>query len=62
MEITPEMRAILVDWIVEVCEEFQLHTDTLFLCIGCIDRFLTARSISRDQFQLLGITCLLIAA
>jgi len=62
LDITPEMRAILVDWLVEVCEEFQLHTDTLFLCVGCIDRYLSVKPITRDQFQLLGITSLLVAA
>jgi len=58
------MRAILVDWLVEVIEEFRLQSETLFLTIHYIDRYLslTEVSINRGKLQLLGITSLLIAS
>lgn len=63
-EITSEMRAILVDWLVEVVEEFRLQSETLFLTVHYIDRYLslTEVSINRGKLQLLGITSLLIAS
>ena len=32
-DVTPAMRAILVDWLVEVAEEYKLHAETLFTCV-----------------------------
>ena len=37
-DITGSMRAILVDWLVEVGEEYKLQTETLFLAVSYIDR------------------------
>jgi hypothetical protein len=34
------MRAILVDWLVDVHLKFKLVPETLFMCINLIDRFL----------------------
>jgi hypothetical protein len=34
------MRAILINWIVDVHEKFRLRTETLFLTIHLIDKFL----------------------
>ncbi|CAI9114071.1 OLC1v1014690C1 [Oldenlandia corymbosa var. corymbosa] len=61
-DITPPMRAILVDWLVEVCDEYKLIPDTLYLTVYLIDAFLSLESIARQRLQLLGITCLLIAS
>ncbi len=57
------MRAILVDWLVDVVSEFKLNRDTLFLCVFYVDRYLSASgSLARNKLQLLGVTTLLIAA
>lgn len=32
-DVTPNMRAILVDWLVEVAEEYRLQPETLFICV-----------------------------
>jgi cyclin-A len=63
-DISPAMRAILVDWLVEVTDEFKLQADTLYLAVSYIDRFLTTDAITRDRLQLLGVTvtALLVAA
>lgn len=37
-DINPSMRAILIDWLVEVAEEYRLVPDTLYLTVNYIDR------------------------
>jgi G2/mitotic-specific cyclin-B, other len=62
-ELTDEMRTVLVDWMVEVHWKFKLYPETLFLCVNLLDRFLNAcPNIARNQLQLVGATCLLLAA
>jgi len=61
-DITPDMRAILVDWLVEVAQEYQLVSDTFFLTINYIDRFLSREPVMRSKLQLVGVSCMLIAS
>lgn len=61
-DITSSMRWILVDWLVEVAEEYTLHTETLYLAVSYIDRFLSHMSVKRDKLQLVGTTAMFIAA
>ncbi|XP_071517592.1 G2/mitotic-specific cyclin-A [Panulirus ornatus] len=61
-DITASMRWILVDWLVEVAEEYSLHTETLYLAVSYIDRFLSHMSVKRDKLQLVGTTAMFIAA
>ncbi|CAJ1973438.1 unnamed protein product [Sphenostylis stenocarpa] len=61
-EVTVTMRTILVDWLVEVVEEYKLHSDTLHLSVSYIDRFLSVNRVSKSRLQLLGISSMLIAA
>ncbi|XP_021298593.1 cyclin-A2-4 [Herrania umbratica] len=61
-DITQSMRGILVDWLVEVSEEYKLVPDTLYLTVCLIDCFLSQNFIERQRLQLLGITCMLIAS
>lgn len=42
-EVTPKMRCVLVDWLVEVHQQFRLMQETLYLSIAIIDRFLQVR-------------------
>ncbi|RAL52944.1 hypothetical protein DM860_007712 [Cuscuta australis] len=60
-DITMGMRGILVDWLVEVSEEYRLVPDTLYLTVNLIDRFLSENYIEKQRLQLLGVTCMLIA-
>ena len=57
-----EMRGILTDWLIEVHNKFRLLPETLFLAINIADRFLSARVVSLSKLQLVGLTCLFIAA
>ncbi|KAJ9122301.1 hypothetical protein QFC22_001722 [Naganishia vaughanmartiniae] len=57
-----EMRGILTDWLIEVHNKFRLLPETLFLAVNIADRFLSARVVSLSKLQLVGLTCLFIAA
>ncbi|KAI0777212.1 A/B/D/E cyclin [Trametes elegans] len=57
-----KMRGILTDWLIQVHSRFRLLPETLFLCVNIIDRFLSARVVSLAKLQLVGITCMFIAA
>uniref|UniRef100_A0A336MS83 Cyclin-A2 n=1 Tax=Culicoides sonorensis TaxID=179676 RepID=A0A336MS83_CULSO len=61
-DITQSMRTILVDWLVEVCEEYRLQNETLNLAISYIDRFLSYMSVVRAKLQLVGTAAMFIAA
>ncbi|EOA13582.1 hypothetical protein CARUB_v10026648mg [Capsella rubella] len=61
-DVTSNMRGVLVDWLVEVAEEYKLLSDTLYLAVSYIDRFLSLKNVNRKRLQLLGVTSMLIAA
>jgi cyclin B len=61
-DINEKMRAILVDWIIEVHLKFKLLPETLFLTVSLIDRFLEKSVIMRTKLQLVGVTAMLIAS
>ncbi len=42
-DITEGMRCILVDWLVEVTEEFKLDQQTLYMALSIVDRYLQWR-------------------
>ncbi|CAH8495183.1 unnamed protein product [Schistosoma turkestanicum] len=41
-EITPRMRYILVNWLVQVHYSYKLQPETLYLCVAILDRYLLA--------------------
>jgi transcription initiation factor TFIIIB Brf1 subunit/transcription initiation factor TFIIB len=60
-DINEKMRAILVDWLVEVHLKFKLIPESLYLTVNLIDRYLEKQKVNRQQLQLVGVTCMLIA-
>ena len=60
-DINHQMRAILVDWLVEVHFRFKLKNETLFQTVWIIDTYLSMSPIIRARLQLLGIAALLIS-
>ena len=60
-EINEKMRSILVDWLIDVHFKFGFTDETLFMTVSIIDRYLSISQVSRTNFQLLGITALMIA-
>ncbi|XP_044475098.1 putative cyclin-A3-1 [Mangifera indica] len=61
-DIDANMRGILVNWLVEVAEEYKLVPDTLYLTISYIDRFLSLNVLNKQRLQLLGVSSMLIAS
>lgn len=61
-EVTPKMRMILIDWLIDIHNQFKLVTESLFLSVNILDRFLGIHIVSMKQLQLIGISCLWIAA
>ena len=60
-DINEKMRAILIDWIIDVHFKFKLKSDTLFLTVWLIDKYLSEKVIKRNRLQLLGVTSMLIS-
>lgn len=61
--LQPRMRAILLDWLIEVCEVYRLHRDTYYLAQDIVDRYLAKSSnLPKNQLQLLGITALFLSS
>ena len=60
-QINEKMRAILIDWIIDLHFKFNLKSQSLYISIIIIDTFLSKRVIARNEFQLLGLTALIIA-
>ncbi|XP_032558070.1 G2/mitotic-specific cyclin-B3 isoform X4 [Chiroxiphia lanceolata] len=61
-DITGDMRAILVDWMVEVQENFELNHETLYLAVKLVDHYLVEVVSMREKLQLIGSTAILIAS
>jgi len=61
-DVSYGMRSILVDWLVEVVEEYKLQTETLYLAVSFIDRFLSVMSVVKGKLQLLGTAAMFVAS
>ncbi|CAL8405937.1 unnamed protein product [Arctogadus glacialis] len=61
-EVTGNMRAVLVDWLVQVSVKFRLLQETLFMTVAIIDRFLQDHPVPKKQLQLVGVSAMFIAA
>ncbi|XP_054608899.1 G2/mitotic-specific cyclin-B3 [Dunckerocampus dactyliophorus] len=57
-----EMRAVLIDWLVEVQENFELFHETLYLAVKLTDHYLARAPIHRNMLQLVGTTAVLLAS
>lgn len=63
--LNPHMRSILIDWLVEVAQEYALLPDTLHLACSLIDRYLGSprgEKVAHTRLQLVGVSALLIAS
>uniref|UniRef100_A0A671SUW5 Cyclin E2 n=1 Tax=Sinocyclocheilus anshuiensis TaxID=1608454 RepID=A0A671SUW5_9TELE len=61
--LRPKMRAMLLDWLMEVCESYTLHRQTFYLAQDFFDRYMLSQSdVQKDQLQLIGITALFISS
>jgi G2/mitotic-specific cyclin-B, other len=60
-DINGKMRAILIDWFIDVHARFKLRPETLHLAVNLVDRFLVLHRVPRHDLQLVGIAALFIA-
>lgn len=61
-EVTPKMRTVLIDWLNEVHLQFHLFTETYYLTVGIIDRYLQQYTVtSRKNLQLVGVAAMFLA-
>ncbi|KAL6294454.1 hypothetical protein ACE6H2_002596 [Prunus campanulata] len=56
------MRAVLVDCLVEVAEEYKLLPGTLHLSISYIDKYLSINVVNKQKLQLLEVASMFIAS
>ncbi|XP_013203745.1 G2/mitotic-specific cyclin-B3 [Microtus ochrogaster] len=61
LELTSTMRAIVVDWLVEVQSSFQMSNETLHLAVKLMDCYLMKAQCKKDNLQFLGSTVYMIA-
>ncbi len=60
--ITHPMRRILIEWMIEVLEDYMFCTETEFLAVRYLDRFLSVVQVDKSKLQLVGMACMLIAS
>ena len=49
---------MLVDWLVEIQENFELNHETLYLAVKLVDLYLSKARTKRERLQLVGATAL----
>ncbi|XP_078252935.1 G2/mitotic-specific cyclin-B1-like [Rhinoraja longicauda] len=59
--ITGAMRAILIDWLVQVQVKFKLLPESLYMTVSIIDRFLQDNPVTKKNLQLVGVTAMFVA-
>ncbi|CAK1551690.1 unnamed protein product [Leptosia nina] len=61
-EVTPHMRRVVAEWMLEVCEDQNCQEEVFTLAMSYLDRFLSICTVGKSQLQLLGTACLLLAS
>ncbi|CAD8072737.1 unnamed protein product [Paramecium sonneborni] len=61
-QISPKFRAILMDWMIDVCSVYQMKRDTYYLAVAYVDCYLSKKDIPKVDVQLLGTASMLIAS
>ncbi len=60
-DINNRMRAILIDWLIDVHLKYKLVPQTMYIAVNLIDRYLEKNQTNRTKLQLVGITAMFIA-
>uniref|UniRef100_A0A336K757 CSON011294 protein n=1 Tax=Culicoides sonorensis TaxID=179676 RepID=A0A336K757_CULSO len=61
-DITPKMRKIVAEWVLEICDEQKCQEEVSILTLNYMDQFLSLKPIKKTHLQLLAATCLLLAS
>uniref|UniRef100_A0A8C6GR03 Cyclin N-terminal domain-containing protein n=1 Tax=Mus spicilegus TaxID=10103 RepID=A0A8C6GR03_MUSSI len=61
-EVTGNMRAILIDWLIQVQMKFRLLQETMYMTVSIIDQFMQNSCVPKKMLQLVGVTAMFIAS
>ncbi|XP_058607463.1 G2/mitotic-specific cyclin-B1-like isoform X2 [Onychostoma macrolepis] len=61
-EVSGDMRAVTIDWLMQVQREFKLQQETLFMTVSIIDSFLQNNPVPKKYLQLVCVTAMLLAS
>ncbi len=61
-DISERMKIILYDWMFCISEQFKLKERTLFLAFEFVELYMNGKYVCKDDFQLIGISCLFVAS
>ena len=61
-DINHRMRAILIDWLIDVHLKYKMVPQTMYIAVNLIDRFLSMNETTRVKLQLVGVTSMFIAS
>jgi cyclin A len=61
-KINLEQRNVLIDWLLEVMDEFKLGLDTFYMAVQYVDSILSKIQIPVGNLQLLGVTAMFAAS
>ena len=60
-DINHRMRAILIDWLIDVHLKYKLVPQTMYIAVNLIDKYLEKNETNRAKLQLVGVTAMFIA-
>lgn len=61
-QITPYIRARLVDWLVQIQDLFRLNHESIYMAVKLADQYLMRKTVPKKNLQLLYLTTILISA
>jgi cyclin B len=61
-ELTENIRAQLVDWMIGVSDKMCLLNETLYLAVNILDRYLSIEKVTKAKLPIFGVTAIHIAA
>ncbi|KAG0148187.1 hypothetical protein CROQUDRAFT_132025 [Cronartium quercuum f. sp. fusiforme G11] len=66
MDLQPElewfMRPYLIDFLIEIHQQYRLRPETLYLAVNIVDRYVARRVVFKKHYQLVGCAALWMAA
>ena len=60
--ITPRMRATVIDWMIDIHKKFKMHQETLLFAVHILDFYLTECDLDKSCYQRLACASLMLAA
>ncbi|ODV97739.1 hypothetical protein PACTADRAFT_47596 [Pachysolen tannophilus NRRL Y-2460] len=61
-EIKAKMRYLVIDYLLDIINKYQLSHETFFTTINIMDRYSSVRIVRKNQYQLVGLCCLWISS